>query len=346
MINHLLTHRPNNERWAVLVNEYGLVGVDGALLESGSGTRAPAGIDLREVAGGCICCSAGFMFEVSLRILLQRRPSRLLIEPTGLAALSGILDTLDRPGIKEGVDIRSVICLLDPSRLSEDAMLGQVQDQIEASDIILASRADLASKSQMEEFSIWAHSFFPKKRFVGQVEQGRIPMSLLDLVANRTSAVTRIGHPHETDHPPLESQKQNVAFEEAAKMSNVACDASQPIIGHFHESSLVSSAGFLCWEELVFDEKQLSFWLNSLAQLPGTKRVKAAVRTDEGWLAYNLVDGLMEIRPSGHRRDSRLEAIFEGDQIPQTTFLEESLRKCLLSRPIHHQQHQLNETMP
>jgi len=57
--------------------------------------------EIREVAGGCICCSAGIMFEVSLVMLLQRRPVRLLIEPTGLAALPGILDTLNRPGIRE-----------------------------------------------------------------------------------------------------------------------------------------------------------------------------------------------------------------------------------------------------
>ena len=88
-INHLLAQRPEGESWAVLVNEYGQVGLDAALLET-------EGVEIREVAGGCICCSAGFMFEVSLLLLLQRAPDRLIIEPTGLATLSGILDMLAR----------------------------------------------------------------------------------------------------------------------------------------------------------------------------------------------------------------------------------------------------------
>ena len=94
-INQLLAQRPSNERWAVLVNEYGLVGLDAALLESSPDNARRPSVEIREVAGGCICCSAGFMFDMSLVLLLQRRPDRLLIEPTGLAALSGILNTLD-----------------------------------------------------------------------------------------------------------------------------------------------------------------------------------------------------------------------------------------------------------
>ena len=112
-MNHLLNQRPDHERWAVLVNEYGLVGLDAALMATPGKEAKTGGVEIREVAGGCICCSAGIMFEMSLVLLLQRRLDRLLIEPTGLAALSGILDTLDRPGICEAIDVRSVLCLLD-----------------------------------------------------------------------------------------------------------------------------------------------------------------------------------------------------------------------------------------
>ena len=78
-INHLLQERPANEKWAVLVNEYGLIGLDAALMDSEPEPAQPAGVDIREVAGGCICCSAGLMFEVSLVTLLRRRPARLLL---------------------------------------------------------------------------------------------------------------------------------------------------------------------------------------------------------------------------------------------------------------------------
>ena len=102
-INHLLRQRPADQRWAVLVNEYGLVGLDGAFMEGFQG-RPPGTQHGGRDPGGrrrCICCSAAMMFEVSLVRLLRRRPDRLLIEPTGLAAVSGILEALGRAGIRE-----------------------------------------------------------------------------------------------------------------------------------------------------------------------------------------------------------------------------------------------------
>lgn len=206
-VNHLLKSRPAGERWAVLVNEYGLVGIDAALIEGTNAPDGPAGVEIREVAGGCICCSAGFMFEVSLVLLLQRKPDRLLIEPTGLAALSGILDTLDRPGIREAVDVRSVVCLLDPSRFREDILHEEVADQVEAADVLLASKADLASTTQLESFYNWANALFPPPRHIAQVQQGKIPLNFLDLVKNRRVAPLRAGHGHGTDHPAKHEHK-------------------------------------------------------------------------------------------------------------------------------------------
>ena len=188
-INHLLRNRPERERWAVLVNEYGLIGLDAALM--GSSEPNP-GVQIKEVAGGCICCSAGFMFEVSLVLLLQRRPDRLLIEPTGLAELSGILDTLGRDGIREAVDVRSIICMLDPSRLEKDVARDEVQDQFEAADVLLASRSDLATPEQLEAFNTWAASLVSSEAVRRTRDPGRtFPISQLDLVADRRLAPTQ-----------------------------------------------------------------------------------------------------------------------------------------------------------
>ena len=184
-INYLLENRPVGEKWAVLVNEYGLVGLDAALMDAAGDEGSEDSIQVREVAGGCICCSAGLMFEVSLAILLKEKPDRLLIEPTGLAAVSGILNTLDRDGFKEKVDIRSIICLMDPARFEEDVMKPEVIDQIESSDVLLASRADLASAEDLKAFNEWGEALFPPKRHIGTIEQGQLPLHILDLIASR-----------------------------------------------------------------------------------------------------------------------------------------------------------------
>ena len=331
MINHLLDLRPENERWAVLVNEYGLVGLDAALLKKEASTQNSSGVQIKEVAGGCICCSAGFMFEVSLVLLLQRRPDRLLIEPTGLAALSGILDTLDKKGIREAVDVRSVLCLLDPARYKQDLSRKEVLDQVEAADVLLASRSDLATAEKLEEFQSWASALFPPKRRVEQVVHGRIPLAFLDIVAGREAAPARGGHQHGTDHHSHSSHEHSDedSFQRAAEAKQ--CDVSRPIVRHVHHSSVASTIGWVCWEELIFDAKRVSDWLNKLSKLPRARRTKAVLRTNEGWWGFNFVDGVENLRPSGYRRDSRLEVVIEGDQFPSPDVLENALRDCLVA---------------
>jgi G3E family GTPase len=59
LIKHLLAQRPAGERWAVLINEFGQIGLDAALL-----TQDADGIALGEVAGGCLCCVNGAPFQI------------------------------------------------------------------------------------------------------------------------------------------------------------------------------------------------------------------------------------------------------------------------------------------
>ena len=82
-ILHLLRSKPADERWAVLVNEFGEIGVDGSLLEGRHSEEQQ--VYIREVPGGCMCCTSGLPMQIALNQLLTKsRPHRLLIEPTGL----------------------------------------------------------------------------------------------------------------------------------------------------------------------------------------------------------------------------------------------------------------------
>ena len=90
LIRHLLAHKPAHERWAVLINEFGQIGLDQALL-----TGSYDGVSLSEIPGGCLCCVAGAPFQVGLaRLLRQARPDRLLIEPSGLGHPAELLRQL------------------------------------------------------------------------------------------------------------------------------------------------------------------------------------------------------------------------------------------------------------
>jgi len=90
LLRELLAQRPETERWAVLINEFGQIGLDAALL-----TTDEEGIALGEVAGGCLCCVNGAPFQVGLgRLLRHAKPQRVFIEPSGLGHPQALLQQL------------------------------------------------------------------------------------------------------------------------------------------------------------------------------------------------------------------------------------------------------------
>ena len=137
-ILHLLAQKPADEKWAVLVNEFGEVGIDGALL-------ADSGALLKEIPGGCMCCVNGLPMQVGLNTLLrQGKPDRLLIEPTGLGHPKQILDILTAAVYEPWIDLRATLCILDPRQLLDERAVSNdnFRDQLAAADIIVANKSD------------------------------------------------------------------------------------------------------------------------------------------------------------------------------------------------------------
>ena len=133
-ILHLLQHKPAHEKWAVLVNEFGEVGVDGAIL-------AAQGAVVKEVPGGCLCCVSGLPFQMGLNMLIAReKPDVLLIEPTGLGHPRNILNTLRNEHYRDLLSIGAALCILDPRHLlnprytENDVYADQIQLFIRLSD--------------------------------------------------------------------------------------------------------------------------------------------------------------------------------------------------------------------
>jgi G3E family GTPase len=172
----LFRHRPPAERWAVVVNEFGAVGIDGAVLSSAGD------VAVKEIAGGCVCCVAGPALRAAIvQILRQQRPDRLFVEPTGLAHPAAIVDLLRSPGIAEHVDPRGVIVLLDPRRLRPADPL--FRDLVSAADVLVAHRADEASEAQLEAFRTFAASLWPPPARVLVASHGELPADVLDAPA-------------------------------------------------------------------------------------------------------------------------------------------------------------------
>ncbi|GLC45502.1 hypothetical protein PLESTM_001742700 [Pleodorina starrii] len=79
-----------------------------------SPAATPSGVVVRELAGGCLCCTLSGPLGVAIaQLVRQTKPDRLLIEPSGLGHPAGLLDTLYGEHLRSALDVKAVICLVD-----------------------------------------------------------------------------------------------------------------------------------------------------------------------------------------------------------------------------------------
>lgn len=145
LIRHVLTQRRDDEKIAVLVNEFGAIGIDGALL-------AADGVVVKEVPGGCLCCANGLPFRVALNALLkQARPQRLLIEPTGLGHPLQLLAQLAAPEYREVLDLRATLCVIDPVAARDPRVPASdiFLQQLASADLLVFNHADRAGADDL-----------------------------------------------------------------------------------------------------------------------------------------------------------------------------------------------------
>lgn len=294
-LNHILATKPKDELWAVLINEYGEVGLDSALLASHKDSDDLA---IREIAGGCICCTAGLMFQMSLALLMQRyQPDRLLIEPTGIATIDGMLDTLAQPGVAENLDIRSIITLVDPAHWHDPTYREHdtYRAQIQAADILLANRTDLTDKENTQGFLQDAQKIYPPKQHIDTISHGKLDLALLDLVRQHQPTPSQTANNRLFTISPVQRTKEGM---------------------HHHSTKDAQTCGWIYTPEHVFEFQRLANLIDSLTQLPGFLRLKGVLRTTTGWWAYNITPAQDQVEASSYRRDSRLEVITKaGEEI-------------------------------
>jgi cobalamin biosynthesis protein CobW len=165
LIRHLMAN-PQGKRLAILVNEFGTVGVDGDILKSCADESCPVE-NIVELANGCICCTVAdeFIPTIEALLALPQRPDHILIETSGLALPKPLLKAFDWPAIRSMITVDGVITLADAEAVAaghfqgeltqaqidageHDTPLGEVfEDQIACADIVLLTKADLAGEA-------------------------------------------------------------------------------------------------------------------------------------------------------------------------------------------------------
>ena len=207
LIRHLMQN-PQGKRLAVLVNEFGTVGVDGDILKSCADENCPVE-NIVELANGCICCTVAddFIPTIEALMALPQRPDHIVIETSGLALPKPLLKAFDWPAIRSRITVDGVIALADAEAVAAgrfapdvDAVQAQreadgsidhetplseaFEDQIACADIVLLSKADLAGDAGLAAARAVIEAEAPRKLPILPMEEGRIdPAVILGLNA-------------------------------------------------------------------------------------------------------------------------------------------------------------------
>ncbi|SPL65714.1 cobalamin biosynthesis protein CobW [Ochrobactrum soli] len=237
MIRNLLENA-NGKRIALIINEFGDLGVDGGILK-GCGIETCREEDVIELNNGCICCTVADDFIPTMTKLLDRadRPDHIVIETSGLALPQPLVAAFNWPEIKTQVTVDGVVTVIDAAAVAEgrfaddhdkvdaqraadesldhESPLEELfEDQIHAADLIVLNKADLIDASSLD--SVKADVAERSSRRVNMVPAsfGKLGADVLlglgvgteDDIANRKSH-HEIHHAdgHEHDHDEFES---------------------------------------------------------------------------------------------------------------------------------------------
>ncbi|MDN3611730.1 CobW family GTP-binding protein [Vibrio ostreicida] len=283
-ILNLLKTKPHNENWAVLVNEFGEIGIDGALLND-------HGALIKQVPGGCMCCAAGVPLSVAVTALLRTQPDRLLVEPTGLGHAHKMVATLTSSQFSHVIDLRATIGLVDPRYLSQSKYMDNqnFNDQLAISDVVVGNKVDQCLASDIEIFNDWVANQQPAKIYSQLVKQGKFPIELLDNPRLAQVPLTHIEpHHHKAESSPL------------------ALDPNQIILRKENKGQGYFSCGWLFSAKVMFGFDALFSMLSDIT----ADRVKGVMKTERGYYEFNLCEGVMSVNEMAITdSESRIEVI-------------------------------------
>ncbi len=229
LIRHVLANA-RGRRLALVINEFGDVGVDGDILRNCGVDSCPEG-NIVELANGCLCCTVADDFLPAIEGLLARepRPDHILIETSGLALPKPLVKAFDWPDIRAKLTVDGVIAVvdaaavadgrfaddeeklaaqraLDPS-LDHDNPLEEVyEDQLLCADLILLNKSDLLADEALEKVRAEIAAQVPRAVKIVATHEGRLDTDVLlglaaaaedDISARPSHHDTEEGHDHD-----------------------------------------------------------------------------------------------------------------------------------------------------
>ena len=230
LLRHVLENA-KGKRLAIIVNEFGSVGVDGETLRSCGLTNCPEE-NIVELSNGCLCCTVAEDFIPTMLALIERAepPEHILIETSGLALPKPLVKAFDWPDIRSRLTVDGVIAVVDapavaagrfaddpeavarqreadPSVEHDNPLAEVYEDQLMAADLIVLNKTDLIDAGVSEKLKSEVVAIVPRAVKVIAARDGRVDVAVLlglhaaaeDDLAARPSHHDAAGLEHEHD---------------------------------------------------------------------------------------------------------------------------------------------------
>ena len=226
-------------RTVVLVNEYGELGLDGDLIKQSTD------MDVIEMRNGCVCCVLrNDLLNAIQEITKTLKPEQLLIELSGVATVSGVLEALAYPQVRHLTEDKAVIGIIDVSTFAEfsDFFGSFFNDQIKHSDLILLNKSDLAGAEEVSRVYDEIKELNPVA-LLNVTEHCRIDPAILSGEFKSEEDSLLHSHGHGVDSPRFEVvswiPKNTVEFSRLEEMLHAVADGSYGKI--FRSKGVVST---------------------------------------------------------------------------------------------------------
>ena len=202
LIRHVLENA-KGRRLALIVNEFGDIGVDGEILRS-CGIESCPDENIVELANGCICCTVAddFIPAIEKLLALPNRPEHIIVETSGLALPKPLVKAFDWPPIRAKLTVDGVVTVVDGAavaagRFADDpeALLAQraddtsidhdnpleevYEDQLLCADLVILNKADLMSKEELKLVSDQITAAVPRAVRIVETHEGKVASEIL-----------------------------------------------------------------------------------------------------------------------------------------------------------------------
>lgn len=314
LIAQLFANKPAAEDWVVLLNEFTDAGIDALTVAA----AARGAFDVRLVPGGCLCCAGEADFRRNLLELIhERRPARIVVEPSGIGHPVGIVEELLAHEARGELRLEWVLGLLDSSHLSalDPGAASVAAAAVQIADAVLLTKADIIEPAARSRFFAGVERLYPPKRWSGVIQDGVLPSDLFESMlfppARSAGRVRQVSHHHEHH----EHHEHHGSREQAGRHD----DSQDELVtlGEGERRSIIRlgrpGARWVFPRSVAFSRSRLAAVFVAGAAPLGVEageleRFKAVVRiAEDEWILLQWAEGMLSMSETAWRRDNRLE---------------------------------------